>query len=205
MKLPFVDDAGAARLLARLARLYIVYDPHSNGTRRFTYRPPGASAATERSVIQHLWVSDARWPSRVIKFADEIEIAESVRQSGQINRLNQETKSMSIDNELVKKLIELAGVPAKQLIELVELQIRQQHELIHELRKTMAAIDNATAALTRLQSLLNAAVTLLNTPHPTDVAVQGLADGMNAQSDRLDAAVTPPNPAPAPAPAPAGP
>lgn len=53
----------------------------------------------------------------------------------------------------------------------------------------MAVQDDATAALNRLQASVDAAVTEITAPHPTDAFVASLATGMNAQSDRLDAAV----------------
>jgi len=59
-------------------------------------------------------------------------------------------------------------------------------------RKLMSALENLTAAITKLQSSVDAAVTIIGTPHPTDAQVQAAADAVNAQSDRLDTAVTPP-------------
>lgn len=67
-----------------------------------------------------------------------------------------------------------------------------KHDLI--LLKIMSALENLTAAITRLQGSVDAAVTVINTPHPTDAQVQTAADAVNAQSDRLDTAVTPPAP-----------
>lgn len=60
----------------------------------------------------------------------------------------------------------------------------------------MSALENLTAAITRLQTSVDAAVTDINTPHPTDAQVQTAADAINAQSDRLEAAVNPPPPPP---------
>lgn len=67
-----------------------------------------------------------------------------------------------------------------------------QHDLI--LLGIMTALENLTAAVTRLQGSVDAAVTVILTPHPTDAQVQTAADAVNAQSDRLDQAVTPPAP-----------
>lgn len=60
----------------------------------------------------------------------------------------------------------------------------------------MTALENLTAALSRLQGSVDAAVTVINTPHPTDAQIQAAADSINAQADRLDKAVTPPAPEP---------
>ena len=65
---------------------------------------------------------------------------------------------------------------------------------LEELKKIMTAIENLTAAVTKLQSSVDAAVATINTPHPTDAAVQSAADSVNAQAARLDAAVNPPAP-----------
>lgn len=84
------------------------------------------------------------------------------------------------------------------------------HEFLCEVRKLnlhlnimASALENLTAATTRLTGSVDAAVTVINTPHPTDAQVQTAADLINAQSDRLDAAVNPPTPPPTPAPTPA--
>lgn len=73
--------------------------------------------------------------------------------------------------------------------------------LTESVEKMASALENLTAAVTKLQASVDAAVTVINTPHPTDAQVQAAADAVNAQSDRLDAAVTPvPPPPPAPVP-----
>ena len=59
-------------------------------------------------------------------------------------------------------------------------------------RKFMSALENLTAAITRLQASVDAAVTDINTPHPTEAQVQVAADAVNAQSERLELAVNPP-------------
>lgn len=75
-----------------------------------------------------------------------------------------------------------------------------EHDLIEIGILLMSALENLTAAITRLQASVDAAVTDILTPHPTDAQVQTAADAVNAQSDRLDAAVNPPPPPPPPAP-----
>jgi hypothetical protein len=83
------------------------------------------------------------------------------------------------------------------------------HEFLCEVRKLnlnlnymASALENLTASTTRLTASVDAAVTVINTPHPTDAQVQTAADLINAQSDRLDGAVNPPAPAPTPTPTP---
>lgn len=52
----------------------------------------------------------------------------------------------------------------------------------------MAAIDNLTAAVTKLTASVDNAVTVLGKPAGNDQAVQDAADAVAAQADRLDAA-----------------
>lgn len=66
------------------------------------------------------------------------------------------------------------------------------------LLKIMSALENLTQAITDLQTSVDAAVTVINTPHPTDAQVQTAADAVQAQSARLNAAVNPTPPPPAP-------
>lgn len=54
------------------------------------------------------------------------------------------------------------------------------------------AIDNLTSATSRLATSVNAAVTAIGTPGVPESVVQAAADAVNAQSDKLDAAVNPP-------------
>ena len=58
-------------------------------------------------------------------------------------------------------------------------------------RKLVSSLESLTAAIARLQHSVDAAVTDINTPHPTDAQAQAAADAVNAQCDRLDASVTP--------------
>ena len=67
-----------------------------------------------------------------------------------------------------------------------------KHDLERMVNKIVSALENLTAATAKLQGSVDAAVTVINTPHPTDAQVQTAADAVNAQSTRLDVAVTPP-------------
>jgi hypothetical protein len=85
-----------------------------------------------------------------------------------------------------------------RILELAEALTKQQQKLSESFTRMASALDNLTAAVTRLQASVDSAVTVLNTPHPTDAQVQMAADAVNAQSDRLDAATTTPPVAPPP-------
>jgi hypothetical protein len=67
-----------------------------------------------------------------------------------------------------------------------------KHDLERMVNKIVSALENLTAATTALQKSVDAAVTVINTPHATDAQVQTAADAINSQSARLDNAVTPP-------------
>ncbi len=67
--------------------------------------------------------------------------------------------------------------------------------IVRHAHKTMSALENLTAAITELQKSVDSAVTVINTPHPTDAQVQTAADAVAAQSARLNEAV---NPSPVP-------
>jgi hypothetical protein len=62
---------------------------------------------------------------------------------------------------------------------------KQQTERLKEI---MSAINNLQDALARLSSATDSAVTVLNTPHPSEEAIQAAADLVNAQAARLEAA-----------------
>ena len=59
---------------------------------------------------------------------------------------------------------------------------------IERLDKIMSAINNLQDALARLSAATDSAVTVLNTPHPSEEAIQAAADLVNAQAARLEAA-----------------
>ena len=62
---------------------------------------------------------------------------------------------------------------------------KQQTERLKEI---MSAINNLHDALARLSSATDSAVTVLNTPHPSEEAIQAAADLVNAQATRLESA-----------------
>ena len=62
---------------------------------------------------------------------------------------------------------------------------KQQIERLNEI---MTAINNLQDALVRLSSATDSAVTVLNTPHPSEEAIQAAADLVNSQAARLEAA-----------------
>jgi cell division protein ZapA (FtsZ GTPase activity inhibitor) len=62
---------------------------------------------------------------------------------------------------------------------------KQQTERLKEI---MSAINNLHDALARLSSATDSAVTVLNTPHPSEEAIQAAADLVNSQAARLEAA-----------------
>jgi hypothetical protein len=62
---------------------------------------------------------------------------------------------------------------------------KQQTERLKEI---MSAINNLHDALARLSSATDSAVTVLNTPHPSEEAIQAAADLVNSQASRLEAA-----------------
>ena len=72
-----------------------------------------------------------------------------------------------------------------QLLKAVLDSNKQQTERLKEI---MSAINNLQDALARLSSATDSAVTVLNTPHPSEEAIQAAADLVNAQAARLEAA-----------------
>jgi len=97
------------------------------------------------------------------------------------------------------KIKQFFAIPHK-----LDIAIQQQHIIIERLNKTMSALNNLQDALTRLASATDSAVTVLNTPHPSEESIQAAADLVNAQAVRLETAagVTAPAAAAAPAAAP---
>jgi cell division protein ZapA (FtsZ GTPase activity inhibitor) len=72
----------------------------------------------------------------------------------------------------------------EQMKEVLERQSSLQKENIY----IMSSLTNLQEAITRLSSITDEAVKVLNTPHPTEEAIQAAADLVNAQADRLQAA-----------------
>jgi hypothetical protein len=84
------------------------------------------------------------------------------------------------------------------ILERIEKFFHLDDQKQHQHKEIMSALENLTAATQNLTASVDAAVTVLNTPHPTDAQVQSAADAVNAQTARLNSAVTPPAPAPTP-------
>ena len=59
---------------------------------------------------------------------------------------------------------------------------------IERYNNIMSALTNLQEALNRLTTATDTAVTVLNTPHPSEEAIQAAADLVNAQATRLEAA-----------------
>ena len=72
----------------------------------------------------------------------------------------------------------------EQMKEILEKQSLLQKEIYH----IMSSLTNLQEAINRLSSITDEAVKVLNTPHPTEEAIQAAADLVNAQADRLLAA-----------------
>ena len=72
----------------------------------------------------------------------------------------------------------------EQMKEISEKQSLLQKEIYH----IMSSLTNLQEAINRLSSITDEAVKVLNTPHPTEEAIQAAADLVNAQADRLLAA-----------------
>jgi cell division protein ZapA (FtsZ GTPase activity inhibitor) len=87
-----------------------------------------------------------------------------------------------IVNFLRSKQILFLNVDSVKLIREQNLHILENQKII------MAAIDNLNEALQRLSKATDSAVTVLNTPHPTEEAIQAAADLVHAQAQRLEAA-----------------
>ena len=87
-----------------------------------------------------------------------------------------------IVNFLRSKQISFLNVDSVKLIREQNLHILENQKII------MAAIDNLNEALQRLSKATDSAVTVLNTPHPTEEAIQAAADLVHAQAQRLESA-----------------
>jgi len=87
-------------------------------------------------------------------------------------------------NVLLKNLISSFLSENEQIKEIKENQASLQKQIDH----IMSSLTNLQDAVTRLASITDEAVKVLNTPHPTEEAIQAAADLINAQADRLQAA-----------------
>lgn len=84
----------------------------------------------------------------------------------------------------LKKLMSIFFCEDRQVKEILE----NQASLQQQINKIMSSLTNLQEAITRLSSITDEAVKVLNTPHPTEEAIQAAADVINAQADRLQAA-----------------
>ena len=84
----------------------------------------------------------------------------------------------------LQKLINLSSCEDRQFKEVLE----NQASLQQQINKIMSSLTNLQEAITRLSSITDEAVKVLNTPHPTEEAIQAAVDVINAQADRLQAA-----------------
>lgn len=84
----------------------------------------------------------------------------------------------------LQKLMSIFFCEDRQVKEILE----NQASLQQQINKIMSSLTNLQEAITRLSSITDEAVKVLNTPHPTEEAIQAAADVINAQADRLQAA-----------------
>jgi len=87
-------------------------------------------------------------------------------------------------NTFLKNLKSIFLSENKQIKEIADKQASLQKQIEH----IMSSLTNLQEAVTRLSSITDQAVKVLNTPHPTEEAIQAAADVINAQADRLQAA-----------------
>lgn len=78
---------------------------------------------------------------------------------------------------------------SKKEREVLALIVEYSKDDRERIKQLMVALDNLQAAINRLSAATDAAVTELNTPHPTDAAIQSAADLVNAQAERLETVV----------------
>ena len=87
-------------------------------------------------------------------------------------------------NSFLKYLLSIFLSENKQIKDIEDKQASLQKQIEH----IMSSLTNLQEAVTRLASITDEAVKVLNTPHPTEEAIQAAADVINAQADRLQAA-----------------
>lgn len=87
-------------------------------------------------------------------------------------------------NTFLKNLKSIFLSENKQIKEIADKQASLQKQIEY----IMSSLTNLQEAVTRLASITDEAVKVLNTPHPTEEAIQAAADLINAQADRLQAA-----------------
>ena len=87
-------------------------------------------------------------------------------------------------NTFLKNLKSIFLSENKQIKEIADKQASLQKQIEY----IMSSLTNLQDAVTRLASITDEAVKVLNTPHPTEEAIQAAVDVINAQADRLQAA-----------------
>lgn len=87
-------------------------------------------------------------------------------------------------NSFLKYLLSIFLSENKQIKDIEDKQASLQKQIEH----IMSSLTNLQEAVNRLASITDEAVKVLNTPHPTEEAIQAAADLINAQADRLQAA-----------------
>ena len=95
---------------------------------------------------------------------------------------------MGMIKQFFKAVINKFGCDECHNKELFMAVLESNKQQIERLNNIMSALNNLQDALNRLTTATDTAVTVLNTPHPTEEALQAAADLVNAQAARLEAA-----------------
>lgn len=95
---------------------------------------------------------------------------------------------MSMIKQFFKAVINKFGCDECHDKELLVAVLESNKQQIERLNNIMSALTNLQDALNRLTTATDTAVTVLNTPHPTEEALQAAADLVNSQAARLEAA-----------------
>ena len=95
---------------------------------------------------------------------------------------------MSMITKFFKSVIDKFGCDECHNNELLKAVLDSNKQQIERYNNIMSALTNLQDALNRLTAATDSAVTVLNTPHPSDEAIQAAADLVNAQATRLEAA-----------------
>ena len=95
---------------------------------------------------------------------------------------------MSMINKFFKAVVDKFSCDGCHNNELLKAVLDSNKEQIERYNNIMSALTNLQDALNRLTAATDSAVTVLNTPHPSEEAIQAAADLVNAQATRLEAA-----------------
>jgi len=90
--------------------------------------------------------------------------------------------------QFFKAVVDKFGCDECHNKELLMAVLESNKQQIERLNNIMSALTNLQEALNRLTAATDNAVTVLNTPHPTEEALQAAADLVNSQAARLEAA-----------------